>query len=105
MTDENRIAEASVSYGSAVADLQRPLILEREGQPLAVLISFEEYRRLRAIESNDESRRRVNWSKLSELLAEVHSRPSSCTPAAIEAEITVARAEVRQEHRGRQRSR
>ncbi|MBK7203692.1 hypothetical protein [Candidatus Amarolinea dominans] len=55
MTDANRIAEASVAYGSAVADLQRPLILEREGQPLAVLISFEEYRRLRAIESNDES--------------------------------------------------
>ncbi len=105
MTDANRIAEASVVYGSAVANLQRPLILEREGQPLVVLISFEDYRRLRAIECDDEARRRANWSKLSDLLAEVHSRPSSYTPAEIEAEVTVARAEVRQEHRGRQCSR
>lgn len=105
MTDLDRIAEARVAYGSAVADLQRPLILERGGQPLAVLISFEEYRRLRTIESDDEVRRRANWSKLSEMLAEVHSRPSSCTPAEIEAEITAARTEVRQERRGRQRGR
>jgi len=105
MTNEDRIAEASVAYGSVVADLQRPLILEREGQPLAVLISFEEYRRLRAIESDDEARRRDNWSRLSDLLAEAHSRPSRYTPAEIEAEITAARAEVRQERRGRQRSR
>ena len=79
MTTENRIAEASAAYGSAVADLQRPLILERQGQPLAVLISFEEYRRLREIESADEARRRAHWSRLSELLAEVHSRPSNYT--------------------------
>ena len=105
MADANRIAETSVAYGSAVADLQRPLILEREGQPLAVLISFEEYRRLRVIESDDEARRRANWSKLSDFLAEVHSRPSGYTPGEIEAEITAARAEVRQERRGHQRSR
>ncbi len=104
-TTENRIAEASAAYGSAVADLQRPLILERQGQVFAVLISFEEYRRLREIESAEETRRRANWSKLSEVLVEVHSRPSSYTSSEIEAEITAARAELRQEYRGHQRSR
>jgi hypothetical protein len=47
MVEVQKLAEAAVKYGAAVADLQAPLILEQGGRPLAVVISFEEYQRLR----------------------------------------------------------
>jgi len=101
MAEPQQIAEIAISYGTAVADLQRPLILEHDGQPLAVLISFEEYRRLRALESAEEQRQQMGWIELGKFLAEIHSRPTEYTPEQIEAEITAAVTEVRERRRAR----
>ena len=57
MTKALSISEAAVAYGTAVADLQQPLILQQEGQPLAVMVSFEEYQRLRALAADEAQRR------------------------------------------------
>ncbi len=99
MDDPKRISEALPSYDLAGADLEEPLILKRKGEPVAVVISFEEYRRLRAIEASEELRRKAGWDELNKLLADVHSRPTNYTPEQIEQEITAARAEVRRKHR------
>ena len=104
MSEINRIAEAAVQYGSAITDLQKPLILEREGQPLAVILSFEEYQRLHAVRVDEMQRQQKAWLELEKLLARVHDRPIEYTPEQIEAEITVARAEVRETHRAQRSS-
>ncbi len=90
------IAEAGVAYGTAVADLRQPLILQQEGQPLAVLVSFEDYQRWQALAMDEAQRRQAGWQTLNSLLAEVHRRPSDYTPEQIEAEIQAARTEVKQ---------
>ena len=104
MTKALSISEAAVAYGTAVADLQQPLILQQEGQPLAVMVSFEEYQRLRALAADEAQRRLAGWRTLEELLEDVHRRPSDYTPEQIEAEIGDARAEVRKARDDRRRS-
>lgn len=96
MTDTISIAEAAAAYGTAVADLQQPLILQQQGQPLAVMVSFEEYQHWRALAADEAQRRTAGWRSLEELLEEVHRRPSDYTAEQIEAEISVARLEVRE---------
>lgn len=95
MTDTISIAEAAVAYGTPVADLQQPLILHQQGQPLAVLVSFEQYQHWRALAVDEAQRRLAGWRALEELLEEVHRRPTDLTAEQIEAEIGVARTEVR----------
>ena len=97
------IAEASVDYSTAVADLQHPLILQRAGQPLAVLVSFEEYQHWQALALDEAQRRQTGWQTLESLLNDVHQRPSDCTPEQIEAEIQAARAEVKEARDERRR--
>ncbi|HQE94019.1 MAG TPA: hypothetical protein PLH19_15035 [Anaerolineae bacterium] len=89
------IAEASVAYGTAVADLQHPLILQQAGQPLAVLVSFEEYQHWQALALDETQRRQAGWHTLEGLLEDVHHRPSDYTPEQIEAEIQAARVEAK----------
>ncbi len=95
MTTTLSISEAAATYGTAVADLQQPLILQQEGQPLAVMVSFEEYQHWRALAADEAQRRLAGWRALEELLEEVHRRPSDYTAEQIEAEISVARSDVR----------
>ena len=96
MTTTLSISEAAATYGTAVADLQQPLILQQEGQPLAVMVSFEEYQHWRALAADEAQRRLAGWKALEELLEEVHRRPSDYTAEQIEAEIGLARSEVRE---------
>jgi len=96
MTKLLSVAEAAAVYGTAVADLQHPLILQQEGQPLAVIIAFEEYQRLRALALDEAQRRQAGWSALEALLQDVHRRPSDLISEQIEAEIGLARAEAKQ---------
>ena len=96
MTKTLSIAEATAAYGTAVADLQQPLILQQEGQPLAVMVSFEEYQHWRALAADEAQRRLAGWRSLEVLLKEVHRRPSDYTAGQIEQEISVARAEVKE---------
>ena len=101
MAKTERVSEAVVDYGMAKANLQRPLVVERDGQPLAVLISFEEYRRLQSIAAGEKRRQQMAWRELDEFLAGIRSRPTFFSSAQIEAEITVAREEVKEKRHGR----
>ena len=93
MTQPYTLREAIASYGSQRADLETPLILETEGQPMAVVLSFEEYRRLRTLAADVAERQQAAWSDFAALLHEVHG-PSALEPQQIESEITAARAEM-----------
>lgn len=103
MTKPLSISEAAAAYGTAVADLQQPLILQQQGQPLAVMVSFEEYQHWRALAADEAQRRLAGWRALEELLTELHRRQSDYTAEQIEAEIGAARAEVRKERDARRR--
>lgn len=104
MAETLSILEASVAYGTAVADLQQPLILQQAGQPLAVLVSFKEYQHWRALAADEVQRRLAGWKAIEALLEEVHRRPSDYTAEQIEVEIGVARDEVRKARHDRRRS-
>ncbi len=77
-------------------DLKQPLVLRQNGRPAAVILPFEKYLRLRELETSEAERRKRAWSQLDELVTRVHRRPSTYTSAQIEAEITAARAEVKE---------
>jgi PHD/YefM family antitoxin component YafN of YafNO toxin-antitoxin module len=96
MTKLPSVAEAAAVYGMAVADLQHPIILQQEGRPLAVIIAFEEYQRLRALAIDEARRRQAGWQALEALLQDVHRRPSDLVSEQIEAEIGLARVEAKQ---------
>ena len=101
MAEAKQLKEALAAYGAVATDLKAPVVLERDGQPVAVILSFEEYRRLQNMVSTEHQRRQAAWARLSALLEEVHSRPTDLTPEEIEAEITAAREEVKEMHRAR----
>lgn len=61
--------------GIVTADLSVPIILERDGKPVAVVLSFEEYQRLQSLEDEGQSRQAA-WNRLDRLLPE-HSQPSN----------------------------
>ena len=96
MTRPQSVSEAAAVYGTAVADLQHPIILQQEGQPLAVIVAFDEYQYLRALAADEAQRRQAGWQSLEALLKDVHQRPSDCAPEQIEAEIGLARTEMKQ---------
>ena len=89
------VSEAAAVYGTAVADLQHPIILQQEGQPPAVIVAFDEYQHLRALAVDEAQRQQAGWLALEMLLKDVQGRVSDCTPEQIEAEIGMARAEVK----------
>jgi PHD/YefM family antitoxin component YafN of YafNO toxin-antitoxin module len=102
-TNPLSVAEATVVYDTAVADLQRPILLRQEGRPVAVIIAFEEYQRLRAVAMDEAQRREAGWQALTALLHDVHRRPSDLDPGQIETEISLARGEVKQARHDRGR--
>lgn len=104
MTEPLSISEAAAAYGTAVADLQHPIILQQEGHPVAVIISFEEYQQLRRLAADDALRRQSGWKTLGILTQAVHQRPSDQTPEQIEAEISAASAEVKRDRHAHHRS-
>lgn len=96
MAEEKRIAEPGPVYGMLAIDLHEPLIIERDGKPLAVMLTYEEYAELKAAAREKALRREQAWQHLDTLLAEVHAQTTDLTPEEIEAEITAARQEVRE---------
>jgi len=96
MDDEKQVRETQVAYLTHVVDLSRPVMLERDGQPMAAILPYQDYREFLDWR---EHRHLTAWQKLNRLLAHVHSRPTDMTPEQIEAEITIAREEVREIHR------
>jgi PHD/YefM family antitoxin component YafN of YafNO toxin-antitoxin module len=49
MTKSKVIKDDTVQYSTLLDDLSRPVVLEREGEPVAVLLSVEEYRRYQTL--------------------------------------------------------
>lgn len=92
--------KAQADYGILTTDLKRPIILEQDGQPAAVILPFERYLRLRELETSEEERRRAAWTQLNALVENVHRRSSTYTEQ-IETEIATARAEVKEMRRAR----
>jgi len=48
MDNQKQVKETGAPYSAWVADLSRPVILERDGRPVAALVSIEEYERYQA---------------------------------------------------------
>jgi len=49
MNKPKKAEEARAPYATSVINLSKPIILERDGQPVAVLMSIEEYERYQAL--------------------------------------------------------
>jgi PHD/YefM family antitoxin component YafN of YafNO toxin-antitoxin module len=96
MSEEKPISEPGPVYGTLAIDLSEPLVIERDGKPVAVVLTYEEYTELKATASEKVLRRKQAWQRLDALLAEVHAEPTDLTSEEIEAEITAARQEVRE---------
>ena len=96
MAEEKQLKEAQLAYGAVSADLAEPIILEQDGHPVAVVLSFEEYRRLRDLAERERVEAETKWKeRFDRLLAEVHSQTAQYSSEVIEAEITAAFNEVR----------
>ena len=48
MAESKQIKEPGATYSAPIADLSHPVILQRDGKPVAAIISIEEYERYRA---------------------------------------------------------
>jgi PHD/YefM family antitoxin component YafN of YafNO toxin-antitoxin module len=72
-----------------------PIVLERNGQPVAVVIKYADYRQMEATRAEH---REMAWRELDALLARVHARTQAFSSEEIEADITAARQEVREQH-------
>jgi len=46
MSESKELKEDQATCGEVTVDLKGPVILELDGQPVAVVLPFEEYRRL-----------------------------------------------------------
>lgn len=49
MDDPKQVKEIGAAYSILIADLSHPVILERDGQPVAVVLSIEDYQRYQAL--------------------------------------------------------
>ncbi len=67
MNTPDRISEPTVTY---VSNLHTPVILEHGGQPVAVVLPYEEFKKLQAIRADEEQRIKLGWWGLERLLAE-----------------------------------
>jgi PHD/YefM family antitoxin component YafN of YafNO toxin-antitoxin module len=101
MADEKRVSEPNVTYEVLATDLSKPIIVEREGQPFGVFLAYEEYQRLQSLAEESAQRREQAWQQLDALLASVHARDAAVNPQQIEAEITAAIQEAREQRRAR----
>ena len=101
MPNEKRSSETGAAYGTLAVDLNEPFVIERAGQPVAVVLPFEDYARLKVSAAADAREREAAWQAIDQILARVHARTSALPPEQIEAEITAARQEVRDAHHAR----
>ena len=61
MDDEKRVNEPTATYTALTEQIvSRPVILERAGKPVLVLVPYDEYRRLQRIEMDARARQQVS---------------------------------------------
>lgn len=75
-----------------VEQSDKPIVLKKNGQPVAVVLKYAEYTRWQATQ---QAQRVATWQELETLLAQVHERTSPFTQEEIETDILAARQEVR----------
>ena len=73
---------------SDIESATEPIVLEKDGQPAAVVIKYADYRRMDAARAE---RRETAWRELDKLLAQVRARTGDFAPEEIQADITAAR--------------
>ena len=105
MDEEKRVDEPSATY-AALPDqvVSKPVILERGGKPVLVLMPYEEYQRLQQIERDAQVRRELAQQDLKALMDKIRSLPTDLTEEQIEAIVTEEVQAVREERRARHRA-
>lgn len=79
MTEQKTVKESAVAYGAVATDLEQPIVLERDGRSFAVVLSFEEYQRLRERVAAEEQE--ISWrERFESLLAKVHAHTVEIQP-------------------------
>ena len=101
MSEDKSVREAAVAYAAHTVDIHKLIVLEHDGKPVAAIVPYQDYQRFLTWRERDQQ---AAWGQLEELLARVHSRPTSLPPEEIEAQVTIAREEVRGLHRARRGS-
>ena len=79
---------------SEIENAAQPIVLERDGQPVAVVMRYADYQQMDASRAE---RREAAWHELDTALAQVHARTQSFSDQEIQADITAARQEVREQ--------
>lgn len=105
MDDEKRVNEPASAY-TALPDqiVTKPIVLERGGKPVLVLMPYEEYQRLQQIEMDVRVRKELARRDLGALMDELRSHPPDLTEEEIEAIVTEEVQAVREERRARERA-
>jgi len=100
MEDEKRVNEPAAAYVAPVDQIvSKPIVLERDGKPVLVLMPYEEYQRLQRIEMDAQARKEFARRNLGALMDELRSRPTGLTEEEIEAIVTEEVHAVREERR------
>jgi hypothetical protein len=101
MANEKRIAESKVTYQTLTADLSEPIIIERDGLPIAVVVPYQAYTELKSAAKAMTEQRLEAWRRLQSLAVTVQAQPTDLTPEEIEREITLASQEAKEIRRAR----
>ena len=75
--------------------MPEPIVLEKNGRPVAVVIKYDDYQQMG---TGRIQRREAAWQELDAVLAQVHARTQNLDAEEVEADITALRQEVREEH-------
>lgn len=92
MNNATVLPEGVLVQWADVEQSDKPIVLKKNGQPVAVVLKYAEYTRWHTAQ---QAQRETTWQELETLLAQVHERTLPFTPDEIEADILAARQEVR----------
>jgi PHD/YefM family antitoxin component YafN of YafNO toxin-antitoxin module len=105
MDDEKNINEPTAAYATTADQIvSKPIVLERGGKPVLVLMPYEEYLRLQQIERDAQVRRELAQQDLKTVMDKIRSLPTDLTEEQIEAIVTEEVQAVREERRAHYRS-
>lgn len=102
MDDERQVNEPTAAYVTLPEQIvSKPVVLEREGKPVLVLMPYDEYRRLCQIEMDAQGRKELARRRLDALMDERRSLPTDLTEEEREAIVTEEVEFVREQRRAR----
>jgi len=105
MDDERQVNEPAAAYAALPEQIvSKPVVLERGGKPVLVLMPYDEYQRLRRIEMDAQARKELARRDLGALMNDLRSLPTDLTAEEIETIVTEEVQAVREERRAHPRS-